>query len=181
MLKGLVFKLLLSELLPETEWSEVILIWWFVSHYLKSVHIRSYSGPHFPAFGMNREIYGVSRRIQSKCGKMRTRITPNMDTFHAVLIKIGRSFFKLTFLIYSNDSPCNFNFTGKNCPISINKYHYGRTGFFLLFFSSERYHLLFSFVNFLNKIVEPKFKTLFSKLLKGYICYIFLLQKYMTS
>ena len=58
MLKGLAFKLLLSELLVETEWSELILIWWFVSHYLKSVRIRSYSGPHFPAFGLNTERYG---------------------------------------------------------------------------------------------------------------------------
>ena len=28
------------------------------------------------------ERYGVSVCIQSKCGKMRTRATPNMDTFH---------------------------------------------------------------------------------------------------
>ena len=28
----------------------------------------------------------VSLRIQSKCGKMWTRITPNIDTFHAVMI-----------------------------------------------------------------------------------------------
>ena len=30
--------------------------------------------------------YGVSLRIQSECGKIRTSITPNMDTLHAVLI-----------------------------------------------------------------------------------------------
>ena len=30
------------------------------------------------------ERYSLSLRIQSKCGKMRTRITPNTDTFHAV-------------------------------------------------------------------------------------------------
>ena len=35
----------------------------------------SYSGPHFPSFGLNTEIYGVSLRIQPECGKMRTRIT----------------------------------------------------------------------------------------------------------
>ena len=29
-------------------------------HCAKSVHIRSYSGPHFPAFGLNTERYGVS-------------------------------------------------------------------------------------------------------------------------
>ena len=53
-------------------------------HCVKSVNIRSYSGPYFPAFGLNTERYGVSLRIQSECGKMGTRITPNTDTLHAV-------------------------------------------------------------------------------------------------
>ena len=53
-------------------------------HWVKSVRIRSYSGPHFPEFGLNTERYSVSLRIQSECGKMRTRITPNTDIFHAV-------------------------------------------------------------------------------------------------
>ena len=30
---------------------------------------------YFPAFGLNMDRYGVSLRIQSKCWKMRTRIT----------------------------------------------------------------------------------------------------------
>ena len=30
-------------------------------------------------------VYGVSLRIQSECGKIRTRITPNTDTFHGVI------------------------------------------------------------------------------------------------
>ena len=55
-------------------------------HCVKSVRIRTYSGPHFPAFGLNTEIY-LSFRIQSQCVKMRTRITPNMDTFYEVLVK----------------------------------------------------------------------------------------------
>ena len=55
-------------------------------HSVKSVRIRSYSGPYFPVFGLSKERYGVSLRIQSECRKMRTRITPNTDTFHAVLI-----------------------------------------------------------------------------------------------
>ena len=50
------------------------------SHCVKSVRIRSYSGP-----------YGVSLRIQSECGKTRTRITPNTDTFHAVSSWAGAS------------------------------------------------------------------------------------------
>ena len=59
------------------------------SHCVKSVRIRSYSGPHFPVFGVNTERYAVSFRIQSKCGKMRIRITPNAANFHAT----GSSYF----------------------------------------------------------------------------------------
>ena len=47
---------------------------------MKSVRIRSFSGPYFPAFGL---IF-VSLRIQSKCGKIRTGKTPNTYAFHAV-------------------------------------------------------------------------------------------------
>ena len=46
-----------------------------IYHCVKSVRIRSYSGPYFPAFGLN---------IQPKYGKLRTEITPNMDTFYVV-------------------------------------------------------------------------------------------------
>ena len=53
-------------------------------HSLKSVRIRDYYGLDFLAFGLNTERYFVSPRIQSKCGKMRSRITPNTDTFYAV-------------------------------------------------------------------------------------------------
>ena len=52
---------------------------------VKSVRIRSYSGSHFSAFGLNTERYGVSLRMQSECWKMQTRITSNADTFHAVV------------------------------------------------------------------------------------------------
>ena len=44
-----------------------------VEHYLKSGRTRSFSGPYFPAFGLNTE----------KCSR-KTRKTPNTDTFHAV-------------------------------------------------------------------------------------------------
>ena len=53
---------------------------------VKSVRILSYSGSYFPAFRLNTEKYSVSLCIQSKCGKMRTRIIPNTDTFYAVVI-----------------------------------------------------------------------------------------------
>ena len=51
---------------------------------MKSVRIWSFSGPYFPIFGMNKERYGVSFRIQSELGKIRTRKTPNKDTFYAM-------------------------------------------------------------------------------------------------
>ena len=54
-------------------------------HCVKSVRIRSFSGLYFPAFALNTEKYSVCLRIQSDCGKIRIRKTPNMDTFHTVL------------------------------------------------------------------------------------------------
>ena len=54
-------------------------------HCVKSVRIRSYSGQYFPTFGLKRELYGVSLRIQSKCRKIRTRITPNTVTFYPMI------------------------------------------------------------------------------------------------
>ena len=56
-----------------------------VLHCTKSVRIRSYSCPYFPALWLNTERYFVSLRIQYECGKIRARITPNTDIFHAVL------------------------------------------------------------------------------------------------
>ena len=41
-----------------------------------------------PAFGLNTERCSASLRIQSECGKIRTRKTPNTDTFHAVFLAI---------------------------------------------------------------------------------------------
>ena len=55
-------------------------------HCANSSHIRSYSVPYFPKFGLNTERYFVYLRIQSECGKIQTRITPNTDAFYAVFI-----------------------------------------------------------------------------------------------
>ena len=57
----------------------------FSLHCVKSVRMWCFSGPYLPAFELNTERYSVSLRIQSKCGKIWTRKTPNTDTFHAVL------------------------------------------------------------------------------------------------
>ena len=50
------------------------------------VHIRSYSGPYFPAFRLNTEKYSVSLCIQFAFEKIRTRITPNTETFYTVTV-----------------------------------------------------------------------------------------------
>ena len=55
---------------------------------VKSVRIRSFSGPYFLAFGLNTERYSVSLRIQFECKKIRTRKILNTDTFYRVLFFI---------------------------------------------------------------------------------------------
>ena len=67
-----------------TELARTPFKYWWNKNCVKSVRTRSYSGLHFPAFGLNAERYSVSLRIQFECGKMQTRITPNTDTFYAV-------------------------------------------------------------------------------------------------
>ena len=37
---------------------------------------------------MNTEIYPINLRIQSECGEIRTRKTPNTDAFYAVTIYV---------------------------------------------------------------------------------------------
>ena len=46
------------------------------------VSIQSISGPHFPEFGLNTEIFKVNLCIQFKCGKVRYK-TSKRNTFHA--------------------------------------------------------------------------------------------------
>ena len=55
-----------------------------ISHCVKSVHISSFSGPYFPAYGDMQSIFGY------RCGKIRTRKTPNMNTFHALQLTWNR-------------------------------------------------------------------------------------------
>ena len=50
-------------------------------HCVKRVLFRSFPSPYFPAFGLNTERLSVSLRIQSKCRKMRIRITSIRTVF----------------------------------------------------------------------------------------------------
>ena len=51
---------------------------------MKNVRIRSFSGRYFHALELRTEIYSEYLRIQSKCGKMRTRKTLEQDTFYEI-------------------------------------------------------------------------------------------------
>ena len=73
---------------------------------MKSVRIQSYSGPHFPSIGLNTERYSVSLGIQSECGKVRTRITPNADTFYVVFAAVNDETPDDT--LFDNSSALNF-------------------------------------------------------------------------
>ena len=53
---------------------------------VKSVRIGSFSGPYFPAFGLNTEMYFVNFCIQSECEKIRTRKNPNTYNFYTMFI-----------------------------------------------------------------------------------------------
>ena len=79
---------------------------------VKSVRTRSYSGQYFPSFGLNTERYRVSLRIQSKCGKILTRITKNKDTLYAVI----------TVIPSLNGSQCQQLKVNKSTPRKISKY-----------------------------------------------------------
>ena len=85
-------------------------------HCKKSVRIRSFSGPCFPAFELNTERYSVSLRIQSECGKIRTRKTPNTDTLHAAKAIIIPPIYQRLFyrsncgICFTEDHSCKYKF-----------------------------------------------------------------------
>ena len=99
-LKGLMTKILLTNMLFATALKVsvfgVIL-----------VHIFPHSEN-----GLNTERHGVSLSIQSKCGKMRTRITPNTDTFHAVCLYLR--FYGTTLLSLPSFTNLGFFYYDKN-------------------------------------------------------------------
>ena len=61
---------------------------------VKSVRIRSFSDSYFPAFGLNTDW------IHCQCGNIRTRNTPNTDTFYAVLAIFSTSYVRSIYILY---------------------------------------------------------------------------------
>ena len=73
-------------------------------HSVKSVHIRSFSGLYFPAFGLNTVRYFVSLRIQSECRKIQARKNSKYEQFSATWtadIRGVRSVFRTQSNIYN--------------------------------------------------------------------------------
>ena len=72
-----------------------------ITHCVKSVRIRSFSGLYFPAFRLNMERYSESFRIQSECRKIQTRKTlSHSDNFYDVLfLLIKGNTLLLTYLL----------------------------------------------------------------------------------
>ena len=95
---------------------------------------------------------------------------------------ILRSFKILFFNIFVQTIPLViFNFTRitisiLSTDIPMLALFYFPSIFFLVFILfSLKYHIRFCFVHFLHKIVKAKCKISYSKLRKGYICYIILI------
>ena len=64
--------------------------WNIIASFFCNASLRKkcrYSELFWSAFSQIWTECGEIFRIQSKCGKMRTRITPNTDTFYAMLVK----------------------------------------------------------------------------------------------
>ena len=86
------------------------LIYSYNFHYVKSVRIQNYSSPYFPTFGLNKERYFVSLRIQSEYGKIQTRITPNTEAFYAVFVNYSFSK-QISEIQFSNLETCLLSFS----------------------------------------------------------------------
>ena len=50
-----------------------------LEYFVKSDRVWSYFGSYFSAFALNSEVYFVNLRIQSECGKIRSRQSLNTD------------------------------------------------------------------------------------------------------
>ena len=137
-----------------------------IGHYwqcVKSVRIWSFSGPHFPAFGLNTERYSVPLRIQSKCGKIRTRKTPNTDTFHVVILEDLNKACK-TYIWFKHLWSKASWFVGSLFPLPITKYTHSLKTFFYQNASCRQKLKPREFLNLLYDLGSWDFKIEFLRL-----------------
>ena len=94
-----------------------------------------------------------------------------LNQIHWIFFKI--LYFSIFIYLYTNDSPCNFSFTGKKSA-STEIFFFPSTDIIMValfsyssfFFPQKGITFFFSFAHFLNQIVKPRHKTTFSKLLR---------------
>ena len=89
----------------------------WIYHCVQSVRIQSYSGPHFFRIFPHSDWI---LRMREHVGKMRTRITPNTDTFYAVFSKnevFENSWYVLEISRNIFERFCGTIFTLKDLPI----------------------------------------------------------------
>ena len=122
-----------------------------MNHCEESVLIRSFSGPNFPAFRLNRQRYSVSLCIRSEYEKIGTRKTPSTDTFHPMNFK-AQILQKISLVVYVYLELCPTSTIDPFCE----KFHRSRcsTGF------SIRVCLLFLTVYAFNSNSILKFNPL---------------------
>ena len=102
---------------------------WKITFY-RFLVVISWNQLFIPAF----YTYGVSLCIQFECGKMRTRITPNTDTFHTVCSRMIAYYSDLNHLLLV------LAFLAKNCGFSIILESYSsRLNFIKLFYFDTSY------------------------------------------
>ena len=97
----------------------------YLLHCVRSARILSFSGPHFPAFGLNTERYGVSLRIQSECGKIPTRNTARLARVdsHCKRACSAHCLILLANHYNSNDIVNNDSLSSVSCSIIYITYH----------------------------------------------------------
>ena len=100
------------------------------AHSVKSVQIWSFSGPYFPAFGLNTDNYSVNYRVESKCKKIRTR----KNSLFGLLLRSGMYLNILETRVPFPTVPLDLEGFCKTTP----KYRKTERSFFLCFFRTDK-------------------------------------------
>ena len=105
----IIYKILISTSFVKQNYDEehfsLTLSEWTLSYFLSGFTARKVSkygvisGPYFPIFGLNTEIYGVFPRIQPYYRKIRPEITPYLATFHVVFATVDTGLYSLSIWI----------------------------------------------------------------------------------
>ena len=76
---------------------------------MKSVHKYGvFSGPYFPVFGLNTEIYGVNSVSSRNTRKFGPENTPYLDAFHAVFKIVTLLIFRRTVVFFMSNITLSF-------------------------------------------------------------------------